>query len=563
MGNPSQRLNESIERLVSRDDVWMTRELVDDFLASGRWKEESFVDYLERSAEKHPDAPAIVDEDGKVTTYREYDRQASSFALGLLEIGIRPGDRIAIQLPNCSQFLIALMGAAKAGVLPVLCHMPYTVHDLDYVFELTQAKALILPDKFRNRNYLDMIPHLKEKHACLTHVIVLSADHHEGTIGYQSLLDKGVNGDRTRLRETRPVGTDPFFLMFTSGTTGRPKAELHLHANNLYWVNQFSAILQFPQDAKWLIVTPIAHLTGLGIGCLGALYRAAPVVLLSAWDVGKAVEVIERERPTYFLGAPPMLIDLARFEGLEQRDIRSVRVIAYAGATCPADILQTLDRRMGCGIIAFYGYTEAGVTHCTRSGDGIDVTSMSFGKLVDGLEERVVDTDGKVLSAPCEGEVWVRGASFIPGYYGQPQNTHKMFDKDGWFHSADIVRINQSGYCTFVSRRDDLINRGGYKIDPREIEEVLYTHPGIAQAAIIAMPDERLGQRASAFIVLKDASQSLTLNDITAFLEEKGVSKTHWPEALKIVDSFPMTSTGKFQRYALREQAKALKSERQ
>ncbi|HET7616347.1 MAG TPA: class I adenylate-forming enzyme family protein, partial [Bacillales bacterium] len=448
---------------------------------------------------------------------------------------------------------------AKASILPVLCHMPYTEKDLQYIMDLTDAKAIFIPGRVKDRDYVATARTLKKNNHCLEHLVVLSDNAYEYTIDFKSLLETDTEHS-SRLAETRPVGTDPFFLMFTSGTTGRPKAELHLHANNLYWVDQFNKACAFPQDAKWLLVTPLAHLTGLGVGALGAFYRGAPVVLLEAWNVDKAVEVIERDHPTYFLGAPPMLIDFARYEGLEDRDISSVRVMAYAGATCPKDILNTLVRRMDCEIIAFYGYTEAGVTHCTQPGDSVETTSSSFGRVVEGLEERIFDGDSRDVSPPGEGEMLVRGAGFIPGYYGQPVNTKKMFDEDGWFHSNDIVHRDAEGYCTFVSRKDDLINRGGYKIDPREIEEILYTHPRIGQAAVVAMPDERLGQRAAVFIVPKSRSDDeFSLEDVTSYLEEKGIGKAHWPEAVQTIDGFPMTSTGKFQRFALREQAKQLK----
>lgn len=557
----TEALNQSINDLLAKDYVWMSKELIENYLNSGDWNAKSFVHYLGEQARRRPNSPAIIDENGKITTFEEYDRQSANFALGLLDLGLKRGDRIALQLPNCSHFLIALMGAAKAGILPVLCHVPYTEQDLDYVFQLTEPSAFVICDTFKKRNFVNLAKDMKNKHLSLNHLIVVSERQVNDALTFEALLKAGADRSPLELENKKPVGTDPFFIMFTSGTTGRPKAELHLHANNLYWINRFNEALKFPQDANWLIVTPIAHLTGLGIGCLGAMTRGAPVTLLQAWDVNKAIDMIEREKPTTLLGAPPMLIDLARFEGLENREVSSIETIAYAGATCPYDILNTLHRRIGANIIAFYGYTEAGPTHCTRPNDGIEITSTSFGKIIEGLQERMVTREGNELNPPCEGELLVKGPSFIPGYYNQPENTKKMF-KDGWFQSADVVRKDENGYCTFVSRRDDLINRGGYKIDPRKIEEVLYTHPAIAQAAIVAIPDERLGQRAAAIVVLKDKSVSLSLKDVTAYLEEKGVSKTHWPEAFKIVDEFPMTSTGKFQRYALREQAKDLKPER-
>lgn len=557
-----ENIKKSVDRLLARDDVWMRREQIEHYLHTGEWSTQSFVDHIEKHAQNTPDAEAIIDEDGTVTTYQDFDEQASRIACALLDMGIKPHERIAIQLPNRSEFLTTLMGAAKASILPVLCHIPFTEHDMNYILDLTEAKALIIPDQIKQRDYVDMAYRLKSHFTCLEHIIVLAEQDYTDTSNFQTLLTSPTDEQRQNLQATKPVGTDPFFLMFTSGTTGKPKAELHLHANNIYWVNQFNEACQFPQNAKWLLVTPLAHLTGLGVGALGAFYRGAPVVLLTAWDVNKAVDVIERDKPSYFLGAPPMLIDFARFENLEDRDVSSIKVMAYAGATCPADILNTLIDRMNCGIIAFYGYTEAGVTHCTHPGDSIEKTSRSFGKLVHGLEEKIIADDGQAVEIPGQGEVLTRGAGFIPGYYGQPHNTKKMFSEDGWFHSADVVEEDEEGYCTFLARKDDLINRGGYKIDPREIEETLYTHPRIGQAAIVAMPDERLGERSAAFIVPKSEGDVLYLKDLTDHLNQNGIGKTHWPEAVKMVNEFPMTSTGKFQRYALREQAEQLKPER-
>jgi non-ribosomal peptide synthetase component E (peptide arylation enzyme) len=217
---------------------------------------------------------------------------------------------------------------------------------------------------------------------------------------------------------------------------------------------------------------------------------------------------------------------------------------------------------LGCNIFAFYGCTEGGVTHGTRSGDDTSITSTSFGKAVEGVEAKILDDMGNELQEPCVGEVVMRGPNFSPGYYHQPENNKKMFDEEGRFKSSDLIQMDENGYCTYLGRKDDLINRGGYKIDPLEIEEALYSHQEISQVAVIAMPDERLGERIAAFIILKDGSKQLELTEITAFLQEKSISKQHWPEAIKIVDKFPMTASGKIQRSVMREKAKELASVR-
>ncbi|MFJ8066846.1 class I adenylate-forming enzyme family protein [Psychrobacillus sp. NPDC096426] len=553
------KVEKSVERLLSRDDVRLSRDQVNHYLNTGQWGVKSFVDYLEQHAESNPNKVAITDENGKKTTYSQLHHQTEQFALTLLELGIQPEDRIALQLPNCSELVISLMGAAKASILPVFCHMPYIEHDLDYVIGLTEAKAIVIPDSFNNKNYIDMIRSVQEKHPCLKHIIVVSDKEYEGTINFYDLLQKEIKSPSSKLEEVRPVGTDPFFIMFTSGTTGKPKAVYHLHANNLFYIETLNEQLSIPKNGKMLAVPPLAHLTGLAFGVLTTLHRGGSVVLLSSWNVKKAVDLIENEKPTHFLGVTPMLIDLARYEGLETRDISSLKNIIYAGAPCPAEILNIYTKKYNCEIIAFYGYSEAGLTHGTRAGDDVAITSTSFGKAAKGIEAKIVDEFGTELQAPCEGEVVVRGANFIPGYYRQPQNNTKAFDAEGWFHSSDIVRMDENGYCTFLARKDDLINRGGYKIDPREIEETLYGHPMISQIAVIAMPDERLGERIAAFVILKDNSKELSLADITAYLSEKGLNKKNWPEAVRIVDSFPMTASGKIQRFAMREQAKELK----
>lgn len=554
------KLEKSVERLVSRDDVRLSRDQVNHYLNNGLWDDKSFVDYLEQHAKSKPNKVAITDENGKQTTYSSLNKQTEQFALALLELGIQPGDRIALQLPNCSEQIVSLIGASKAGILPVFCHMPYTENDLDYVMGLTEAKAIVIPDSFKNKNFIEMIQKVKEKHSSLKHIIVVSEKDHNGTVNFYDLLQKEYKSPSINLDELRPVGTDPFYIMFTSGTTGKPKAVLHLHANNLFFIKNLDEQLAIPEDGKMLAVPPLAHLTGLAVGVLLHLYRGGSAVLLASWDVNKAVDLIESEKPSYFLGVTPMLIDLARYEGLENRDISSLKNIVYAGAACPAEILNIFIRKHNCEITAFYGYSEGGMTHGTRAGDDISITSTSFGKVTDRIEAKIVDEFGNELQGPGEGEVLVRGANFIPGYYRQPQNNEKAFDAEGWFHSSDIVRIDENGYCTFLARKDDLINRGGYKIDPREIEEALYAHPAISQIAVIAMPDERLGERIAAFIILKDKLKDFSLEDITSYLLETGLNKKHWPEAIKIVDSFPMTASGKLQRFVMREQFKELKT---
>ncbi|MCX6462240.1 MAG: class I adenylate-forming enzyme family protein [Pseudonocardiales bacterium] len=554
----TDELSDRLDELAARDDTWVTREVLQRYVDQGAWTEQSFVHDLERHAAERPDSLAIIDEDGRRTSYGEYEERTRRLASSLLGLGLRPGDRLAMQLPNSSEFCLTLMACARVRIIPVFLHVVYDEHDLDYVLNLTGARALVVPASFKGRDFVPLARTMRDRIAVLEHLVVAGGDG-DDLLSFEDLTAAEPAHD---IEALRPTGADPFFIMFTSGTTGRPKAELHTHANNLFWIQSFEQGQQFPRDAQWIIVTPIAHLTGLGLGVLSALRRGAAFTLLTGWDVNRCVELLERDEPTYLLGAAPMLIDLARFPDLGSREVRSLRGICYAGAPCPAETLNALNSQLGAEIAAFYGYTEAGVTFMTRPGDPISVTSRSIGSVLDGVEMRLVDDEGNDVEPPGEGELWSRGPNFVVGYYGQPETTARMFDADGWFRSADIVRIDADGYGYFVSRRDDLINRGGYKIDPREIEELLYEHPRVGQAAVVAMPDERLGQRAAVFVVPATPGDEVALADLTTFLEGKGLSRTKWPEAVELVESFPMTSTGKFMRYSLRERAEQLRPQR-
>ncbi|MER7434802.1 class I adenylate-forming enzyme family protein [Pseudonocardia alni] len=555
----TDELNDRLDELAARDDTWVTREVLQRYVDDGAWTEQSFVHDLERHAAERPDSLAIIDEDGRRTSYGEYEQRTRRLASSLLDLGLQSGDRLAMQLPNSSEFCLTLMACARVRIIPVFLHVVYDEHDLDYVLNLTGARALVVPASFKGRDFVPLARTMRERIAVLEHIVVVGGDGGTGLLSFEDMTAAKSAHD---IEALRPTGADPFFIMFTSGTTGRPKAELHTHANNLFWIQSFEHGQQFPRDAQWIIVTPIAHLTGLGLGVLSALRRGAAFTLLTGWDVDRCVELLERDGPTYLLGAAPMLIDLARFPDLGSRDVQSLRGICYAGAPCPAETLNALNAQLGAEIAAFYGYTEAGVTHMTRPGDPISVTSRSIGSVIDGIEMRLVDDEGDDVELPGEGELWSRGANFVVGYYGQSETTTKMFTPEGWFRSADIVRFDADGYGYFVSRRDDLINRGGYKIDPREIEELLYEHPRVGQAAVVAMPDERLGQRAAVFVVPATPGDDVALADLTAFLAEKGLSRTKWPEAVELVESFPMTSTGKFMRYSLRERAGHLRPQR-
>jgi len=533
--------------LVQREDTVVTLERADGYLRTGEWSPDTYWDLLVGHAASRPDAAAVVDQDGAVMTWRQLQEQSEAFAAALLEQGYRPGDRLGVQLPNWSEFCTVVMGAVRAGVLPAFIHPPYRAFELGYILGLTEARGLVVPASYRNVDYVALAHQVQ---ATLPHLRDVIAVRATGEHAFERLV-AAHRGHRVEALE--PAATDLFVLMFTSGTTSRPKGVMHLHANLLNACRKYVEAFGLSPEDRWLIVTPMTHLTAFGISYLaGALAAGSSMVMLETWNVKKALELVEQHRITHLVGAPSMLIDIARSPELDSRDLSSLRFLMYAGAPCPVEILRGLQARLGCALAVFYGWTE-GLAHTyTMPTDPLEVTSVTVGRTGPGWEWRVVDENGRDVAPGARGEFWGRGPNLSPGYYRQPQFLAERYHPDGWFKSGDLLTRNADDTFTYVSRTDDMINRGGEKLDPREVEELLYQHPKVSHVAVVAMADARLGQKGCACIV-PTAGTQITLTEMREFLTEKGLAKYKWPERLEFVDALPMTPTGKVMRYALRD----------
>lgn len=545
---------------LGRPDSYLDAGRIERFLASGGWTADTFVSLLERHAAERPEALAIIDQDGTATTWGKLRERAEAFAAALEGRGYAAGDRLGVQLPNWSEFAVVVLGAARIGVVPVFMHTPYRGFELEYILGLTAARGLVVPATYRGYDHLALAADLRGKLPALREIIVVRAGHERAVVGAHDgivLDDLLAEGQGRQPQAPPPASTDLFVVMFTSGTTGRPKGVMHLHANLLDACRKYVAAYDLGPDDRWLIVTPLTHLTAFGIAYLaGALAGGGSAVLLEAWDAGRALELAERHGVTHFVGAPPMLIDVARSADLDSRDLSALRFMMYAGAPCPIEILRTLHERLGCAMSVFYGWTE-GLAHTySLPSDPLEVTSVTIGRTGEGWEARVVGDDGRDVAVGETGEFWGRGPNLSPGYYHQADFMAARYGPDGWFMSGDLVTRNADGTFTFVARKDDVINRGGNKIDPRELEEILYRHPAIAQAVVVGYPDARLGERTCAFVVPAEG-RTVDLEEVKAYLGAQGLARYKWPERLEILARLPMTPTGKIMRYELRAQLAA------
>lgn len=541
--------------LVGREDTWLTEERVDELLDSGEWPLDTFVDLLDRHAAERPGDPAVIGQDGETLSWAELAERTRAFASYLVASGYRRGDSLGVQLPNWWEFCVVVLGAARAGVVPAFAHTPYRAFELEYILGLTEARGLVVPGTYRGTDHVALALGLAERLPSLGEVIVVRGEEGQGA-GDGRVVDFAATLEAPAVElPDPPVSTDLFVVMFTSGTTNRPKGVMHLHANLLNACLRYVDAYGLGPEDRWLVVTPLTHLTAFGIAYLGgSLAAGASVVLLEGWDGRRALELAERHRITHFVGAPPMLVDTARHPDLATRDLSSLRFMMYAGAPCPIEILRRLHDALGCDLAVFYGWTE-GLAHTySVPSDPLEVTSVTIGRTGAGWEHRVVGEGGADVAPGEQGEYWGRGPNLSPGYFRQPQFMGPRFRPDGWFMSGDVVTANEDGTFTFVARQDDVINRGGQKVDPREVEELLYQMAQVRDAAVVGVPDERLGQRGCVFVV-PDGSASLSLADVQAHLESAGLAKYKWPERLELVESLPLTPTGKIMRYELRDRA--------
>jgi cyclohexanecarboxylate-CoA ligase len=520
----------------------------------GFWRTETLDTYLDRWATARPAAPAFGDARGSLT-WGELARAVERVALGLRAHGLGPGDAISVQLPNWNEFVLVALAACRLGA--VLNPIPpiYRARELGFMLGLLEARALVIPGTFRGFSHTAMAAGLRAGLPRLEHVFVARGTPAEGMQPFTTLT-----GTAWEAREGRGglAGTDPNAVsevIFTSGTTGEPKGAMHTTNTALSIIHPLIRRLGFTDRDVTLMSSTLGHQTGFLYGYCLTLILGGRTVWLDVWNAAAAAALIEAERVTFTMGATPFLRDLTDTPALDRHDVSSLRVFISAGASIPRQLVRDARRRLGCAISAGWGMTENGLVTCNGLEDPEEKVITTDGVPLPGMELRVAGDDGPV-PAGVEGDLLVRGHSQFVGYYRRPAFTREAYTTDGWFRTGDRATLDGDGYLSITGRSKDLIIRGGENLSPAEIENLLYTHPGVAGVAVIAIPDARLGERACA-VVIPRPGNAPTLGDLTSFLEAKGLARQKFPERLEIVAEFPMTPSGKIQKYRLREMVAA------
>ena len=546
----------------TRDDrcVMLTRERIESATAAGHWPDRTACDYLDEALRRHPDKVFLTgyrSETGARNTfsYRDIDRISRRIGAGLAAHGIGKGDVVAFQLPNWWEFAALHLACVRIGAISNPLMPIFRARELEFMLSFAQTRALFIPSVFRGFEYEAMIEGIRGKLPDLEHVFVLGG---EGENGFESTFVERRWEDEVDTRalfdERRVDPNEVIEFCYTSGTTGQPKGVMHTSNTLAACVGVGTNRLALPSGTVVLMASPLAHQTGYLYGFLMPIRLGARTVLQDIWDPETAARIIHDEQVTFTMGATPFLADLTHTDALDRYPTESLEVFVTAGAPVPRVLVQTASQRLGASVVAGWGMTENGLVTSTLPNDAPEKIFGTDGGPWAGMEVRVVDEERKPVPPGVSGDLQARGAANFVGYLKRPEAFGT--DEDGWFDTGDIASMDASGYIRITSRAKDIIIRGGENVPVIEVEELLYRHGAVSDAAIVAMPDPRMGERGCLFATLRPGA-SLDFVSMQRYLEEKQVAKQYWPERLEIIDEMPRTPSGKIQKFRLREIAAA------
>jgi fatty-acyl-CoA synthase len=526
---------------------------------------------FDRAATRWRDRDALVVRHQNIRwTYGELKRRVDALAAGFLALGLEPGDRVGIWSPNNSEWAVTQFAAARAGLILVNINPAYRLTEVEYALNKVECKALVTADAFKTSDYVGMLRELvpeidraapgrleAKRLPALRTLIRIGAEEKRGFFRFDDVLDAGGPRHHARLEELAATlqFDDPINIQFTSGTTGAPKGATLTHhniLNNGFFVGEAQRLGE--QD-RICIPVPLYHCFGMVMGNLACITHGAAMIYPSeGFDPLATLEAIEAERCTALYGVPTMFIAELGHPQFKRFDLGSLRTGIMAGAPCPIEVMRRCIDEMHMAEVAIaYGMTETSpVSTQTSFDDSVERRVTTVGRVQPHIEVKIVDAEGRIVPPGTAGEVYTRGYSVMLGYWGDAERTAEAIDRAGWMHTGDLGTLDADGYCNIVGRLKDMVIRGGENVYPREVEEFLYRHAKIEAVQVVGVPDPKYGEELCAWIKLKPG-ESATAEEIQAFCKGQ-IAHYKIPRYIRFVDEFPMTVTGKVQKFVMREQ---------
>ena len=529
--------------------------------------------HLKEISETFPDNLAIVVRHQNIRwSYRRYLEEIDRLAAGLHILGIRRGDRVGIWAPNCIEWCLTQFATARLGAILVCVNPAYRTHELEYALKKSGCKMLIAAERFKTSDYLGMIGEIavelseqSDPYALnishlpdLRMILRLGVGQTPGMLNFEAVVELG-SGESVR-KEVEAIASsldphDPINIQFTSGTTGRPKGATLSHHNILNNAKMVADIMKLDHRDKLCIPVPLYHCFGMVLGNLTCIANGSTAIFPGAtFQPAETLTAVEEEQCTALHGVPTMFIAELELPDFDSYKLSSLRTGIMAGAPCPEGIMKRVMNQMFMTeILIGYGQTELSPINCmTSPDDEIHYRVGSVGRVLPDLEIKIIDEKNQTPPRGTQGEICTRGYSVMKGYWGDEEHTAETIDKDGWLHSGDLAIMDENGYVKITGRIKDMIIRGGENIYPSEIEEYLYLHPSIQDAHVFGVPDHKYGERVCVWVKLKD-NETLTEDELKNFCKDR-IAHFKIPERVRFVDCFPMTVTGKVQKFEMRNE---------
>jgi len=525
---------------------------------------------LRDCATTHPDREALVVCQQNIRwTYAELDQRVDAFAAGLLALGLVPGDRVGVWAPNRAEWVVAQFATARAGIIQVNINPAYRTHELAYVLNKVSCRGLITASEFKSSNYVAMLQSLapelsrstpgKLQASKLPHlktVIRLGAEKTPGMLNYEEIFELGSDHENQQLEQLQKdlQADDAINIQFTSGTTGSPKGATLTHfniLNNGFFVGE---AMKFTAADRLCIPVPLYHCFGMVMGNLNCITHGATMVIPSeGFDPALTLQAVSDEKCTALFGVPTMFIAELDLPDFKNYQLSTLRTGIMAGASCPIEVMKRAVSEMNMKQVTIaYGMTETSpVSFQSSTDDSLQHRVTTVGRIHPHVQVKIVNEQGKTVPVGTKGELCTRGYNVMLGYWDDTEKTDEAIDASGWMHTGDLAILDSEGFCNIVGRVKDMVIRGGENIYPREVEEFLYSHENIQEVSVFAVPDSKLGEQLCAWVRLKDATR-MSEEELQAYCKDK-IAHFKIPYHIRFVDEFPMTVTGKIQKFVMRD----------